>query len=133
MVGTSTGWSASNGGNSLVGVTRSTPLKCASLFEVPGSTHSHARQMPTQPPTCGFAQTANDLLTNLADVSGELVTVENGLIPSSTLIFDWHRWPEVLQELPARTLARARVEHVPRWGRHPRSVTRITRSRPRQR
>ncbi len=34
---------------------------------------------------------------------GELVTVEHGLIRSSTLIFDWRRWPEVLQELQART------------------------------
>lgn len=33
---------------------------------------------------------------------GELLTVEEGLIHSSTLIFDWRRWPEVLQELQAR-------------------------------
>ena len=34
---------------------------------------------------------------------GELVTVERGSIRSSTLIFDWRRWPEVLHELQART------------------------------
>lgn len=34
---------------------------------------------------------------------GELVTVEDGLIRSSTLIFDWRRWPEILQELQARS------------------------------
>ncbi len=33
---------------------------------------------------------------------GELVTVENGLIRSSTLIFDWRRWPEVIAELQRR-------------------------------
>jgi len=33
---------------------------------------------------------------------GEFLTVEEGLIHSSTLIFDWRRWPEVLQELQAR-------------------------------
>ena len=33
---------------------------------------------------------------------GEFLTVEDGLIRSSTLIFDWRRWPEVLQELQAR-------------------------------
>ena len=36
---------------------------------------------------------------------GELVTVEGGLIKSSTLIFDWRRWSEVLHELQARTSA----------------------------
>lgn len=34
---------------------------------------------------------------------GESLTIEDGLIRSSTLIFDWRRWPEVLQELQART------------------------------
>jgi hypothetical protein len=38
---------------------------------------------------------------------GELVTIEDGLIRSSTLIFDWRRWPEVLHELQARTGAAA--------------------------
>jgi SnoaL-like domain len=36
---------------------------------------------------------------------GELLTIEDGLIRSSTLIFDWRRWPEVLQELQARMTA----------------------------
>jgi hypothetical protein len=34
---------------------------------------------------------------------GEFLTIEDGLIRSSTLIFDWRRWPEVLQELQVRT------------------------------
>jgi hypothetical protein len=34
---------------------------------------------------------------------GELLTVDGELIKSSTLIFDWRRWPEVLHELQART------------------------------
>lgn len=34
---------------------------------------------------------------------GESLMIEDGLIRSSTLIFDWRRWPEVLQELQART------------------------------
>jgi SnoaL-like domain len=33
---------------------------------------------------------------------GELLTIEDGLIRSSTLIFDWRRWTEVLQELQTR-------------------------------
>jgi SnoaL-like domain len=33
---------------------------------------------------------------------GELLTIEDGLIRSSTLIFDWRRWAEVLQELQTR-------------------------------
>jgi hypothetical protein len=33
---------------------------------------------------------------------GELLTVEDGLIRSSTLIFDWRRWPDVLHELQDR-------------------------------
>lgn len=37
-----------------------------------------------------------------AVLCGELLTVEDGLIRSSTLIFDWRRWPEVLQELQTR-------------------------------
>ena len=35
---------------------------------------------------------------------GELVTFKDGLISSSTLIFDWRRWPEVVRELQARTV-----------------------------
>ena len=38
---------------------------------------------------------------------GELLTVEGGLIRSSTLIFDWRRWPEVLHELQERLGAAA--------------------------
>jgi len=34
---------------------------------------------------------------------GELLTTSNGRITSSTLIFDWRRWPEVLQEIGRRT------------------------------
>jgi hypothetical protein len=37
-----------------------------------------------------------------AVLCGEYVTTEHGLIRSSTLIFDWRRWPEVLQALMAR-------------------------------
>jgi len=37
-----------------------------------------------------------------AVLCGELVTVEEGRIRSSTLIFDWRRWPEVLGELRSR-------------------------------
>ena len=37
-----------------------------------------------------------------AVLCGELLTVEGGLIRSSTLIFDWRRWPEVLHELQER-------------------------------
>jgi hypothetical protein len=37
-----------------------------------------------------------------AVLCGELVRVEDGLIRSSTLIFDWRRWPDVLKELQAR-------------------------------
>lgn len=40
-----------------------------------------------------------------AVLCGELVTVEDDLIRSSTLIFDWRRWPEVLKELQARITA----------------------------
>jgi hypothetical protein len=40
-----------------------------------------------------------------AVLCGELVKVEDGLIRSSTLIFDWRRWPEVLRELQARVAA----------------------------
>jgi hypothetical protein len=38
---------------------------------------------------------------------GELLTVEDGLISSSTLILDWRRWPEVLHELQGRIGAAA--------------------------
>ena len=34
---------------------------------------------------------------------GELLRVEGGVIRSSTLIFDWRRWPEVISELQSRT------------------------------
>ena len=37
-----------------------------------------------------------------AVLCGELLTVEGGMIRSSTLIFDWRRWPEVLHELQTR-------------------------------
>jgi hypothetical protein len=37
----------------------------------------------------------------------ELLTFDEGLIRSSTLIFDWRRWPEVLDELQSRTKAAA--------------------------
>jgi hypothetical protein len=33
----------------------------------------------------------------------EFLTFEDGLVRSSTLLFDWRRWPEVMQELRART------------------------------
>jgi hypothetical protein len=36
-------------------------------------------------------------------LSAEFLTVEDGLIRSSTLLFDHRRWPEVVQELQART------------------------------
>jgi hypothetical protein len=32
----------------------------------------------------------------------EFLTFEDGLIRSSTLLFDWRRWPEVMKELQAR-------------------------------
>jgi SnoaL-like protein len=37
-----------------------------------------------------------------AVLTGELLTILDGRIRSSTLIFDWRRWPEVLAELQAR-------------------------------
>jgi hypothetical protein len=43
---------------------------------------------------------------------GELLTVEEGLIRSSTLIFDWRRWPEVLHELQDRIGAAAPPQHT---------------------
>ncbi|HXJ62686.1 MAG TPA: nuclear transport factor 2 family protein [Actinomycetota bacterium] len=46
-----------------------------------------------------------DLVTNTAVGSvlcGELVHVRGGRVASSTLIFDWRRWPEVMQELQQR-------------------------------
>ena len=36
-------------------------------------------------------------------LTGELLTVQDGQIRSITLLFDWRRWPEVLQELQRRT------------------------------
>jgi hypothetical protein len=50
-----------------IGVTGSTPLRCASPFEVPGSTHSHARRLPVEPLTCGYSPRSNDLLTEYAE------------------------------------------------------------------
>ena len=38
---------------------------------------------------------------------GEYLTTRDGLISSSTLIFDWRRWPEVMQQLQQRVLAPA--------------------------
>jgi hypothetical protein len=35
-------------------------------------------------------------------LSGELLTVDDGLIRSSTLLFDWRRWPEVMTEFQQR-------------------------------
>jgi hypothetical protein len=32
----------------------------------------------------------------------EFLTIDEGRIRSSTLIFDWRRWPEVLAELRSR-------------------------------
>ena len=40
-------------------------------------------------------------------LSGALVRIEDGLIQSITLIFDWRRWPEVLQEVGRRATASA--------------------------
>jgi hypothetical protein len=37
-----------------------------------------------------------------AVLTGELLTIRDDRIRSSTLIFDWRRWPEVLGELQAR-------------------------------
>lgn len=39
---------------------------------------------------------------------GELIHIENGKISSVTLLFDWRRWPEVLQELQRRMMASPR-------------------------
>jgi hypothetical protein len=40
-------------------------------------------------------------------LTGELLTVDDGRIRSITLLFDWRRWPEVLQELDRRTTEKA--------------------------
>jgi ketosteroid isomerase-like protein len=37
-----------------------------------------------------------------AVLSAEFLTLHDGLIRSSTLLFDWRRWPDVLTELQAR-------------------------------
>ena len=37
-----------------------------------------------------------------AVLTGELLTIQDERIRSSTLIFDWRRWPEVLVELRSR-------------------------------
>jgi SnoaL-like domain len=36
-------------------------------------------------------------------LTGEYLTVADGRVLSITLLFDWRRWPEVLQELERRT------------------------------
>jgi SnoaL-like domain len=36
-------------------------------------------------------------------LTGEFLTVQDGHIRTITLLFDWRRWPEVLQELQRRT------------------------------
>jgi len=33
----------------------------------------------------------------------EFLTIDNGRVRSSTLVFDWRRWPEVIEELRSRT------------------------------
>ena len=38
----------------------------------------------------------------------EFLSIEDGLISASTLIFDWRRWPEVIGELRTRASAGAR-------------------------
>jgi hypothetical protein len=40
-----------------------------------------------------------------AVLTGELLTIEDDRIRSSTLIFDWRRWPEVMTELQSRVAA----------------------------
>ncbi|MFL5737588.1 MAG: nuclear transport factor 2 family protein [Actinomycetota bacterium] len=37
-----------------------------------------------------------------AVLSAEFLTFEDGLIRSSTLVFDWRRWPDVIAEIQAR-------------------------------
>jgi SnoaL-like domain len=47
-----------------------------------------------------------DLVTNTAVGSvlcSEFLSVDAGQVRSSTLIFDWRRWPEVIGELRARS------------------------------
>lgn len=38
-----------------------------------------------------------------AVLSGELLKFQDGRVRSITLLFDWRRWPEVLQEVERRT------------------------------
>jgi hypothetical protein len=40
-------------------------------------------------------------------LSAEFLTFDGGRITSSTLLFDWRRWPEVLTQLQARVTADA--------------------------
>lgn len=40
-----------------------------------------------------------------AVLSGELLRIEDGLIRSITLLFDWRRWPEVIAEVQRRAAA----------------------------
>ncbi|MGB5757369.1 MAG: hypothetical protein WBM50_10675 [Acidimicrobiales bacterium] len=51
-----------------------------------------------------------DLVTDTAAGSvlcSEFLSLDAGRIRSSTLIFDWRRWPEVIEELRARSAAAA--------------------------
>ena len=46
-----------------------------------------------------------DLVTNTPVgrvLCSEFLSLDNGRVRSSTLIFDWRRWPEVIQELQGR-------------------------------
>lgn len=52
----------------------------------------------------GRAAVLYDFVTDTAVgpvLSAEFLTIEDGLIRSRTLLFDWRRWPEVMQELQA--------------------------------
>lgn len=47
-----------------------------------------------------------DLITDTAVgpvLCTEFLTIDAGRIRSSTLVFDWRRWPEVIEELRSRT------------------------------
>lgn len=53
-----------------------------------------------------------DLVTNTevgSVLCTEFLTFQDGLINSSTLVFDWRRWPEVLQQLQAGGATRLRT------------------------